>query len=196
MELDERKSIIVEGKNQSPSCAMAVLTNKPRPLNLMELPAELHLEIATHLIYPDALALKHTNTYFRSLIYTGIHLKIEWLIMRRQLHLPCPQEGPCKLNTDLEFCRGSIKLLMERRRRHDECEKTQGGRGCLVFGTKACEQKMGPVQTVIRDGRAWLRRNIHIVLCVFVGLVSVLYGLLQRAPWAVSSCVQYTKIVT
>ena len=27
---------------------------------------------------------------------------------------------------------------MKRRREHGECEKTPGGRGCLVFGTKIC----------------------------------------------------------
>jgi hypothetical protein len=30
------------------------------------------------------------------------------------------------------------RLLMERRREHGECETREGGRGCLVFGTKIC----------------------------------------------------------
>lgn len=77
-------------------------------LTLMSLPAELHLLISQNLSYPDALSLKHTNRHFNHLVYTGIHLKIEWLLERRSLHLDCPNDRSCELGTDMRFCRGSV----------------------------------------------------------------------------------------
>jgi hypothetical protein len=74
----------------------------------MSLPTELHLLISKHLIYPDALSLKHTNRHFFNIVYTGVHLKIDWLIERRRLHLDCPNDQKCELGSDLRFCRGSI----------------------------------------------------------------------------------------
>lgn len=59
-------------------------------INLMSLPTELHLLISKNLTYPDALSLKHTNQHFHDLVYTGVNLKIEWLIERRTLHLVSP----------------------------------------------------------------------------------------------------------
>lgn len=76
-------------------------------LNLLDLPQEIHLLITSHLIYPDALSLKHTNRYFYSFVYTGLHLKVEWLIQRRRLHLDCPGNS-CELGSDTRFCRGSV----------------------------------------------------------------------------------------
>ncbi|CAG8960819.1 hypothetical protein HYFRA_00002356 [Hymenoscyphus fraxineus] len=105
------------------------------------LPTEIHLLIASNLTYPDALSLKHTNQYFYSLVYTGVNLKIEWLIERRRLHLDCPHDKGCELGSDMRFCRGSVRLLMKRRREHGECESRPDGRGCLVFGTKICTYK-------------------------------------------------------
>jgi hypothetical protein len=75
---------------------------------LMTLPTEIHLLISKHLSYPDALSLKHTNQHFYRLIYTGVHLKIEWLLERRGLHLDCPNDRTCELGTDVRFCRGSV----------------------------------------------------------------------------------------
>lgn len=74
----------------------------------MSLPTELHLTIAQYLTYPDALSLKQTNTHFRSLVRTGIELKVEWLMERRRLHLECPNSHKCDLGSDLRFCRGSV----------------------------------------------------------------------------------------
>ncbi|KAI1764482.1 hypothetical protein GGR53DRAFT_320555 [Hypoxylon sp. FL1150] len=74
-----------------------------------DLPPELHLLISQQLIYPDALSLKHTNRYFRSLVDTGLELKVDWLIERRSLHLECPNDSRCDLGSDLKFCRGSIR---------------------------------------------------------------------------------------
>jgi hypothetical protein len=75
---------------------------------LMTLPPELHLLVSKHLTYPDALSLKHTNRHFFRLVYTGVNLKIEWLIERRRLHLDCPNDRKCELGSDIRFCRGSI----------------------------------------------------------------------------------------
>jgi hypothetical protein len=74
----------------------------------MSLPTELHLAIAQHLIYPDALSLKHTSRHFYSLVFTGVKLKVEWLVERRSLHLECPNDRRCDLGSDLRFCRGSV----------------------------------------------------------------------------------------
>lgn len=72
------------------------------------LPPELHLAISQHLIYPDALSLKHTNRHFYSVVDTSINLKVEWLLERRRMHLDCPSHGRCDLGSDLRFCRGSV----------------------------------------------------------------------------------------
>ncbi|KAK4144599.1 uncharacterized protein C8A04DRAFT_36589 [Dichotomopilus funicola] len=109
---------------------------RPRP-TFSTLPPEIHLLITDHLIYPDALSLKHTNRYFSRLVDTGVELKVEWLMERRLLHLECPSDSRCDLGSDLRFCRGSVKLLMQRRREHIECE-SRPGLGCLIYGTATC----------------------------------------------------------
>ncbi|CAP71693.1 uncharacterized protein PODANS_6_6510 [Podospora anserina S mat+] len=102
-----------------------------------QLPPEIHLIITQHLIYPDALSLKHTSRYFYQLVDTGVKLKVDWLMERRKLHLECPSNQRCDLGSDLRFCRGSVKLLMQRRREHIECE-SRPGLGCLIYGTETC----------------------------------------------------------
>ena len=77
-------------------------------LTLLSLPTELHIAIADHLIYPDALSLKHTNRHFYSWVDTGTELKVAWLLERRSLHLECPNDRRCDLGSDLRFCRGSV----------------------------------------------------------------------------------------
>ncbi|KAK3898775.1 hypothetical protein C8A05DRAFT_18692 [Staphylotrichum tortipilum] len=109
---------------------------RPRP-TFTTLPVEIHLLIAHHLIYPDALSLKHTSRHFYQLVDTGVRLKVEWLVERRLLHLECPSDRRCDLGSDLRFCRGSVKLLMQRRREHIECE-SRPGLGCLIYGTRTC----------------------------------------------------------
>jgi hypothetical protein len=86
------------------------LSKRPRP-TFDSLPPEIHLLIARHLIYPDALSLKHTNGYFYHLVDTGVRLKVEWLMERRLLHLDCPSNQRCDLGSDLKFCRGSVKYV-------------------------------------------------------------------------------------
>lgn len=80
-------------------------------LSFMNLPTELHLQIASYLTYPDALSLKHTNRHFYGFVYTGVNLKIEWLIERRRLHLDCPHDKGCELGSDMRFCRGSVRYV-------------------------------------------------------------------------------------
>ncbi|GKT61840.1 F-box domain-containing protein [Colletotrichum tofieldiae] len=79
-----------------------------------DLPAEIHLLISKQLIYPDALSLKHTSSYFYYLVDTGVRLKVEWLMERRMLHLECPNDRRCDLGSDLRFCRGSVPLVPQR----------------------------------------------------------------------------------
>jgi hypothetical protein len=64
-----------------------------------------------NLIYPDALSLKHTNRHFYSCVYTGVNLKIEWLIERRRLDLERPYDKGCELGSDMRFCRGSVRYV-------------------------------------------------------------------------------------
>lgn len=148
--------------------------------NMMRLPPELHLLIISHLPYPDALSLKHSARYFYSIVHTGVELKIQWLIARRVLHLECPHSGQCVLKTDREFCRGSVRLLMQRRRMHLECG---GGRGCLVLGTKRCEWRRER-RVTMRIGRwwrgVWESGNVQIQVAVIViaGLVGALLSIL------------------
>ncbi|AEO66428.1 e39c7567-572b-4603-b171-c21ad213ae1e [Thermothielavioides terrestris] len=120
------------------NASLTLSTNRPRP-TLVTLPPEIHLLIAQYLIYPDALSLKHTNRHFYRLVDTGVRLKVEWLMERRLLHLECPNDQRCDLGSDLRFCRGSVKLLMRRRREHMECE-SRPGLGCLIYGTSTCPQ--------------------------------------------------------
>ncbi|KAI8946268.1 F-box domain-containing protein [Xylaria longipes] len=76
--------------------------------SLAGLPTELHLLIAKHLTYPDALSLKHTSRHFFYLVDTGVRLKVAWLMERGSLHLECPNDRHCDLRSDLRFCRGTV----------------------------------------------------------------------------------------
>lgn len=83
----------------------------PKRASLAGLPTELHLLIAAHLTYPDALSLKFTSRHFFYLVDTGVNLKVAWLMERRSLHLECPNDKRCDLGSDLRFCRGSVKYV-------------------------------------------------------------------------------------
>lgn len=140
---------------------------------LATLPTELHLLVSSHLTYPDALSLKHTNRYFYYLVCTDVELKIEWLIERRTLHLDCPHDKKCELGSDTKFCRGSISLLMRRRREHVECDSGEGERGCLVFGTKVCTFQKKPDVGRVAKIKRLLSENALLswIAIVFVGLL-------------------------
>jgi hypothetical protein len=94
----------------APSSPKVSVRKRRRP-TFTSLPPEIHLLVAEHLIYPDALSLKHTNRYFYQLVDTGVELKVEWLMERRLLHLECPSDQRCDLGSDLRFCRGSVKYV-------------------------------------------------------------------------------------
>lgn len=134
------------------------LSATDRKLSLMDLPAELHILISKELIYPDALSLKHTSRHFYDLVYTGVKLKVSWLVQRRKLHLECPNNARCDLGSDLRFCRGSVRLLMQRRREHLECG-TRPGVGCLVLGTPVCTHNQQSLHRIRRWLKARLRLN-------------------------------------
>jgi len=87
------------------------IENTGMRVGLQSLPPELHVLISKHLTYPDALSLKHSSRAFYDLVYTGVNLKIEWLIDRRKLHLDCPHDKGCELGSDLTFCRGSVRYV-------------------------------------------------------------------------------------
>ncbi|KAI2606961.1 uncharacterized protein GGS25DRAFT_493926 [Hypoxylon fragiforme] len=140
--------------------------------SFQDLPPEIHLLVSEQLTYPDALSLKHTSRYFYYLVDTGLKLKVDWLIERRSLHLECPNDSRCDLGSDLKFCRGSVRLLMQRRREHMECE-SRPGLGCLVYGTSKCTHQR---QLSVRMKR-WLRSRLTIELWwLLLALVPVLFG--------------------
>lgn len=120
--------------------------SRPR-LTLMDLPSELHVLISSYLPYPDALALKHTCRHFHSLVYTGVHLKVDWLVERFERKLECPMEK-CSFRTDESFCNWRIRRIMERRRWHLECRRVAGG--CLVIEGRTCQTDLMP---------SWLKRQ-------------------------------------
>lgn len=110
-------------------------------VNLMDLPLELHLQITSRLIYPDALALKHSCHHFYCLVCTGVHLKVDWLVERVERKLECPMEK-CSFRTDEIFCNGRIQRIMERRRWHLECQRAVGG--CSLMEGQTCRTDLVP----------------------------------------------------
>ncbi|KAA8651713.1 uncharacterized protein ATNIH1004_000609 [Aspergillus tanneri] len=134
--------------------------------DLMRLPTELHLHISSYLSYPDALALKHTCHHFYTLVYTGVHLKVDWLVERFERKLECPMEK-CSFRTDESFCNWRIRRIMERRRRHLECPRERGG--CLVIQGRTCQVDLVP---------AWLKRQGRLELVQSVGYEVFIHGLI------------------
>ena len=127
--------------------------------NLMNLPSELHLQISTYLSYPDALALKHSNRHFYSMVYTGVHLKVDWLVERFERKLECPMEK-CSFRTDESFCNGRVRGIMERRRWHLECKPVQGG--CIVVHGRTCRTDMIPTWFRIKaQGKRRVARRVR-----------------------------------
>lgn len=110
-------------------------------LDLMDLPSELHMQIASYLTYPDALALKHSCRHFYPLVYTGVHLKVDWLVERFERKLECPMEK-CSFRTDEAFCNARVRRIMERRRWHRECRHSRGG--CWVVEGQTCQTALVP----------------------------------------------------
>ncbi|OJI96902.1 hypothetical protein ASPVEDRAFT_48993 [Aspergillus versicolor CBS 583.65] len=138
----------------------------PPHFRLMDLPAELHLHISSFLSYPDALALKHTSRNFYSFVYTGVHLKVDWLVERFERKLECPMEK-CSFRTDEAFCNWRIQRIMERRRRHLECPRARGG--CLVIEGRTCQMDLVPT---------WLKRQGRVKLLKAAGNEVLIHGLM------------------
>ncbi len=64
---------------------------------------------------------------------------------------------------------------MKRRREHGECDIQEGGRGCLVFGTKVCtfrKSKLGRWEAT----RRWLRTNT-VIWWIFIALIGIVPAL-------------------
>ncbi|KAK3400243.1 hypothetical protein B0T20DRAFT_452345 [Sordaria brevicollis] len=142
----------------------------------MDLPTEIHLLITEHLIYPDALAMKHVNGYFYNLVDTGVCKKVEWLFDCRRLHLGCPNDTRCDLGSDLRFCRGSVKLLMQRWREHNECE-ARPGLGCVVYSTSRCVHR--------RKLKYRVKRLMRLKLTIDLPLLILALLVVLGAWWAV-----------
>lgn len=124
-----------------PDSPVQIAPLKPNRLNLMTLPSELHIQISTCLSYPDALALKHCSRHFYSIVYTGVHLKVDWLLERFERKLECPMEK-CSFRTDESFCNERVRRIMERRRWHLECRRARGG--CVVVDGGTCQTDLMP----------------------------------------------------
>ena len=138
--------------------------------NLMDLPTELHLHISTFLTYPDALALKHTCRHFYPLVYTGVHLKVDWFVERFERKLECPMEK-CSFRTDEAFCNKTIRGIMERRRRHLECAPLPGG--CLVIEGRTCQKVLLPI---------WLKKRGRLELMRSLGIEGLLESACSSRP--------------
>ncbi|KAL4914924.1 hypothetical protein BDW62DRAFT_135062 [Aspergillus aurantiobrunneus] len=136
----------------------------PPHFRLMDLPTELHLHISSFLSYPDALALKHTSSHFYSFVYTGVHLKVDWLVERFERKLECPMEK-CSFRTDEAFCNQRIRRIMERRRRHLECPLAR--RSCLVIEGRTCQMDLVPT---------WLKRQGRVKLLKAAGHEVLIQG--------------------
>ncbi|KAJ5774808.1 hypothetical protein N7457_009704 [Penicillium paradoxum] len=115
--------------------------------SLVTLPSELHIQLSSYLCYPDALALKHSSRQFYYLVYTGVRLKVDWLVERFERRLECPMEK-CSFITDESFCNGRVRRIMERRRWHHECRRVKGG--CMVVYGTTCRTGFMPVWVGIK----------------------------------------------
>jgi hypothetical protein len=166
-------------------------------INLMDLPLELHIQIASFLSYPDALALKHSCSHFYYMVYTGVHLKVNWLVERFERKLECPMEK-CSFRTDEAFCNWRIRRIMERRRQHLECRRAPGG--CWVVEGRTCQPDLvalwlkgrGPrkfvksLATLGREGLLLCRRHfgdsrlIWCTIALIVGAFAMLLEMLWR----------------
>ncbi|KAK1634979.1 F-box domain-containing protein [Colletotrichum phormii] len=180
---------------RSPRSADKEASDRTQLAGFTDLPAEIHLLISKQLIYPDALSLKHTSSYFYYLVDTGVRLKVEWLMERRMLHLECPNDKRCDLGSDLRFCRGSVPLLMQRRREHMECE-SRPGLGCLVYGTSVCSHR----RKIGARCQRWLRRRLTVelwwVLIALIPIACCWLWMAEFATWASSAYRTSTSSLT
>ncbi|KAK4118094.1 hypothetical protein N657DRAFT_584246, partial [Parathielavia appendiculata] len=76
------------------------------------------------------------------------------LIERRLLYLECTNDQRCDMGSDLRFCRGSVKLLMQGRREHIECD-SRPGLGCLIYGSSTCPH----ARKITARVKKWMRMH-------------------------------------
>ncbi|CAI7641537.1 unnamed protein product [Penicillium bialowiezense] len=115
------------------------------------------------------------------MVYTGVHLKVDWLVERFESKLECPMEK-CSFRTDESFCNDRVRGIMERRRWHLECKAAQGG--CIVVHGRTCRTDVVPTwfrikaqgkRKAVRRVRSWGQEAL------FVGMIAVLLNLLWLA---------------
>ncbi|KAJ5294937.1 hypothetical protein N7508_009758 [Penicillium antarcticum] len=158
-----------------PTMRMASLNNRSK---LMTLPSELHIQISTYLSYPDALALKHSSRHFYSIVYTGVHLKVDWLLERFERKLECPMEK-CSFRTDESFCNERVRRIMERRRWHLECRRSRGG--CVVVDGGTCRTDLMPTWFRMQGKRKVVRvLGVWGKEAILVGAMALLLNLLWQ----------------
>lgn len=129
---------------------------KPKENQILTLPQEIILLIASHLLHPDLLNLKACHPHLDSIITANWRTQREWLISHLTLHSSCPMEK-CKLGLGRDYCRGRCALVVANMTSHVECKRRRGGRGCVVSGLKTpCRLKrsnwdkvLGPVQMIM-----------------------------------------------
>jgi hypothetical protein len=173
------------------------MTTTTQNLNLLDLPSELHIQIASFLSYPDALALKHSCRHFYSMVYTGVHLKVNWLVERFERKLECPMEK-CSFRTDEAFCNWRIRRIMERRRQHLECRRAPGG--CWVVEGQTCHTDLVPLwlkgqgprrvvrslTTLVHEGGLLSLRCVddpRLTWCIILALLICFFAMLLEGLW-------------
>lgn len=104
------------------------LPQPPPPLvaPFFSLPAELHLQIATNLEYPDLLSRKLSHprlfTLFLHTRQPSVHQRIAWVMRRASLGLPIPNNTGLSFKSDEAFVSNpEVKRILRERRQHREC---------------------------------------------------------------------------
>ena len=149
------------------------------------------MEIASFLPYPDALALKHTCRHFYTMVYTGVHLKVDWLVERFERKLECPMEK-CSFRTDEAFCNWRIRRIMERRRQHLECRRVP--QGCWVVEGQTCQTDLVP--SWLKKGGPKVARSLAVLAREGLSFCSHYLGRLRLTWWhTVSICDPWFRTV-
>ena len=96
------------------------------------------------------------------------------------------------MKTDSLFCQGEVKVLMEKRRKHEECSAG----GCEVVVGRRCEASQGRIARIGRMGRVRTGRfecmgilidprlvYLAVLIAVFSVMVSVFVGVRLSQKW-------------
>ena len=181
----------------SPSTSTTSTTNT----NLLSLPPELQLLIATNLGYPDLLSLKLTHPHFVALLpeFT-IYSRINWVLERAALGLPFPYGTQCSFTCDRGFVANKeVTEILRRRRRHLECVEcapardhavkefgsARGARLCLVTRAAECP-RIGELEDKRRRYRhSWGGRLASVLASLLAVLAWLWRWLDAQTPWVV-----------